>query len=656
MKKITLQKISLCNFKGIQHAEFEFGKTTDIKGANGTGKTTIFDAFLWCLFGKSSNNRKDFGIKTYDRNGVVIPRISHEVAMTIDVNKEVIQLRKCLTEKWTKRRGSAEEVFTGNQVECYYNDVPLSVSEYTAKIASICDEQSFELITNPLYFTSQKKDVQRAFIFDLAGGVTDDEAAKGYTDFVELVAKLSGKTLDEYKREIAAKKRRIKDSIETIPARIDECRRTMPEAQNWAEIELQISANNNKISKLDNEITNRQQAFNAKTNEIDTMYIERTRLLSALSEARVHATDGLHKAYYEQKRAHEKTISEYALIKRDRQTLKTITLPRLKKDIETLIAEQDAVRNEWHAVNSQTFVEPDRKNFVCPTCRRLLEAEDIDARIDQMRKSFNANKARQKEALGLKGCDYNEPINKRKKDAEHIEDEIFKFDAQLAEIENSEAYKAEPVEPDYEAAVKASDEVKQAREALEAQEAAIAKKENEVGTANVDQLYREKDQLHKANAELSAQLRVREIIGKTNERIASLEAEYRTQQDELAQLEGEEYTIQQFRKHQVNLIESKVNHLFDIVRFKMFETQINGGEAETCEAMVDGVPFSDLNTALKINAGLDIINAICRAKEVSAPIFIDNRESVSDIISTEAQIINLIVDDTCSQLTSVSHD
>jgi hypothetical protein len=35
----------------------------------------------------------------------------------------------------------------------------------------------------------------------------------------------------------------------------------------------------------------------------------------------------------------------------------------------------------------------------------------------------------------------------------------------------------------------------------------------------------------------------------------------------------------------------------------MFETQINGGEAECCEALINGVPFSDANTASKINAG-----------------------------------------------------
>ena len=113
-------------------------------------------------------------------------------------------------------------------------------------------------------------------------------------------------------------------------------------------------------------------------------------------------------------------------------------------------------------------------------------------------------------------------------------------------------------------------------------------------------------------------------------------------------LEGMEFTIAAFSKAKIEAVESRINHLFSIVRFKMFETQINGGEVETCEATVDGVPYSDLNNAMKINAGLDIINAICKSEGVTAPIFIDNAESINELMPTESQMIRLVVteDDT----------
>ena len=79
------------------------------------------------------------------------------------------------------------------------------------------------------------------------------------------------------------------------------------------------------------------------------------------------------------------------------------------------------------------------------------------------------------------------------------------------------------------------------------------------------------------------------------------------------------------------------------MKFRLFETQINGGEVETCEAMVNGVPFSDANTAGQFNAGIDIINAICRFEGISAPIFADGSESVNTLHPTQSQVIRLFV-------------
>ena len=59
--------------------------------------------------------------------------------------------------------------------------------------------------------------------------------------------------------------------------------------------------------------------------------------------------------------------------------------------------------------------------------------------------------------------------------------------------------------------------------------------------------------------------------------------------------------------------------------------------------MVDGTPYSDLNDAAKINAGLDIINAICKFEDVYVPIFCDNAESVNELLPTQSQMIRLVV-------------
>ena len=83
--------------------------------------------------------------------------------------------------------------------------------------------------------------------------------------------------------------------------------------------------------------------------------------------------------------------------------------------------------------------------------------------------------------------------------------------------------------------------------------------------------------------------------------------------------------------------------MFQVVSFNFVSDQLNGGEKLTCVCTVNGTPYPDVNAAGKVNAGLDIINAICSAKGVSAPIFIDNRESINQILPTVSQVINLVV-------------
>lgn len=202
-KRIIITRMDFLNFKGIRDLTVDFDSDlTSIYADNGLGKTSIFDGFTWVLFGKDSKDRKSFGIKTYDESGKTIPRIPHEVTVTLLVNGEEVTLCRRYNEKWTKKRGSAEEVFDGHEEERLYNGVPCSVKEYNDKIAAICSEDVFKFITNPLHFTKQKAEVQRQMLIQMAGGVSDTEIAQGNADFENLLSKLTGKNLEEYKRDI----------------------------------------------------------------------------------------------------------------------------------------------------------------------------------------------------------------------------------------------------------------------------------------------------------------------------------------------------------------------------------------------------------------------------------------------------------------------
>lgn len=167
------------------------------------------------------------------------------------------------------RRNAARAVeeFVGHEEERLYNNVPCSVKEWNEKIAAICPEQVFKFITNPLYFTSQSVDTQRSMLFRMAGGITDEEIAAGNADFAALLASLSGKTMEEYKKEIAAKKRRLKTEIEAIPERIDERRRDVPAEEDWAALEEELRQKQEALAKVEEQINDASKAYAAANEE-----------------------------------------------------------------------------------------------------------------------------------------------------------------------------------------------------------------------------------------------------------------------------------------------------------------------------------------------------------------------------------------------------
>lgn len=646
MKSIVIRQLTLLNFKGIRNLTVDFDlNETNIFGYNGTGKTTVFDAFTWLLFGKDSKDRKDFNIKTLDANNQPIERIPHEVTACIEVNGEEINLKKCYNEVWTKKRGSAVETFNGHSVECFYNDVPCSVTEYAKKVAEICDEQVFKLITNPLYFTAQKKDYQRTMLFRLAGDVTNDDVLARYPEFESLVAMLSGKTLEELEREVQSKKRKIKDGVETIPARIDERKRDMPDTQDWAKLEAEIAELEQQLADIDAQIADRSKSYNEATKQKQEVARQLSEVKSAITAREYELKDKLLADYNQAKREHDNAVSRVATLNNDRK-YKSLSLQRAEKELADLNAERERLLAEWRAIKGEVLVI-DEDNFICPTCKRALDETDIEEKKAQMAHDFNANISRKLERNKARGMEVKAAIDAKDAEIASIKNAIFAIDNEIAQLSASKAYSNVPAMPDVVPAINADKEIINLRNKA----TDLQNQLNQEITAPATSYLSERKRAIEDNIRNNkVWLADRERIANNNKRIAELEKEYTESQAQLAELEGVEYNIQQFSKARIEQVESRINGMFNLVKFKMFEQQINGGEIETCEATVNGVPFSDLNDAMKINAGLDIINAISRANGIVAPIFIDNRESVCEIVSGLAQIVNLIVDANCKTL------
>lgn len=643
MKKILIKEIHFVNFKGFKNITIEFNEdVTAICGRNGSGKTTVFDGFTWLLFGKDSQDRKTFNLKTLDENGNAIPKLPHEVSAVLLVDGEVVELCRRFNEKWVKRRGQAEEEFTGHEEERLYNGVPLSLKEWNEKISAICSEQVFKFITNPKYFVSQKSEVQRAMLFRMAGEISDADIAAGNDDFTALLAGLTGKSMEEFKREIQAKKRRIKAEIEAIPDRIDERKRDIASLSehDYDAIEKSITEKQKRLADLEAEILD----LSKKNEAINKQRMEAVKQLGSLKEKKLRLEFEIKEqvtADYRNAVSRKNEISsKIASLEKDVKALSD-RMQGYNKTVDECKAIREKLIEEWKSINAQT-ISFNENDFICPTCKRQLDIDDIERKQQELTENFNANKSTLLAANNEKG-----QANKRRmEDAalaiKHNEQEIEATNKEIAELKASEDYNLQAEEPDAQPSIEANAEWKQLSADIADTEKELSEKENTPRFSYSDQ----QASISSLKAEIESlkhTLANKDAIRRNNERIAELEAQYKTGAQELAYIERTEFTIAAFNKARVEAIDKRINGMFSLVKFKMFETQINGGEIETCEAVVNGVPYSGQNNAMQINMGIDIINAICEFEGITAPIFIDNAESVNEFIPSQSQVIQLVV-------------
>lgn len=634
--QITIQWLSLTNFKGIRSLRIDFGKTiTNISGDNATGKTTIFDAFTWLLFGKNSEDAKEFNIKTLDANNKPLHKLSHEVEGLLTADGREIRFRKCYKEKWVKKRGAAEEEFTGHETEYYVDDVPLSQKEYQARVDFILNESVAKMLTNPLYFNSLKWQERRTILESLIPSITDAAIASGNDAFTQLIAEIGNETIINFKKKIAAQKNRIKDSLSNIPPRIDELQRSKPTPVDYKAMKVVIKQKEKAMLAVEQEIEDSSKAYDSEFAKILELQQHKNKLQLELSneESELSRKNKMIISQYEI--MIEKLNYEIAECRKD-EISSLAKINEVKRQSQEINEANDKLRGEWSLANARQLILDDN-SLNCPTCHQALPDEQRNNTVNKLTKNFNESKQNELNRISQIGKQNKAIIESN---TTMIDDLNLRINKIKSTIEQHQIDLSKTKDALNLARVNTLQESPRIDE-LKAAIAAIIIPTSPV--IDLDGLKQKRNELRNNISELNQQLALEGELQRIEERIKQLSEEEKTMAQELADLERKEYLISEFTKAKIDAIEKQINAKFTLAKFKMFEQQINGGEIECCECMVNGVPFSDLNTASKINVGVDIINVLSAHYKVIAPIFIDNRESINNLIETKSQLINLIV-------------
>lgn len=647
---IKIKKLVTLNFKGVLGERvIEFSPTiTQILGANKTGKTTIADAFRWCLFGENSEGRNVFGVRTKDTNGNVIPDLPHEVTVVLDVDGREIELKRCLLEKWTKKRNSEERELS-LPTSYYINGQKYTETDYKEYIKSLCKPSLFMLLSTPSYFPNQPADAQRAQLSKMVAVPTMEEVAQGNKGFVALLEELADTSLEQFLKHVGYQITQIKEELKFIPVRIEECENTIAKYANadtdWARIEGDIAAVDSAIERIDEEIADQSKVVDGEEAAKRTLRTNINRLKGII----LQLTNGHRDAYQQESYAQQSICATHrnkiAALNRAiaaEQERKSFAEAEL---VKVATATED-FRARWNKTDEEEFTI-DESRLVCPTCHRELEAEDKAQRIASMEADFNrhhsqtiANLEDEAERIKARKAKYEAEIEAATKKMEEL-------NAQLSEAQKALEEAMAVQITDAEQRIKADGEIAKLNEEVAKLTAELEKpSENTEAAAKavaVANLKKDKAELQTKRDALRDSLNVRVAIASANKRIAELHEHEKTLNAQLSQLEGKEDTAKEFQLANIDALEQRVNKLFSVVTFTMFDRKLNGNITPKCECCIGGVPYNDLNAADRVNAGIDIINAICRHTDTYVPCFIDNVESINDPLPMLSQCIQLIV-------------
>ena len=650
MKRITIEELHLLNFRGARDVRVSFTAGTNIVcGDNGTGKSTLMDAFLWVLFGKDADDRKDCEIKRIEA-GKTLRRTDATVECRLDVDGQQNTLRRSLREVWSKPRGATEPVFKGNETEYTINDVPKKMSEFDAWVAEhLAPADVFRLLTDAGCFPRLKWEKQREKLFELAGGV-DEEAVKASVDgLADLLVRLSGKSLEDYKRELAARKRKLRKALEEIPARSDQTRLMIPTTDARDVWERRLAEADQKLAELNREAADfaaQERARGAearrRVEEVEALKTRMARRTAELKRAATTEAERLNEGRRQvEVRLQDLQAAEATATRRLKDA--TAEVDELALRINQKEEACERLRAAWYAESARPYTGDN----VCPHCLQPLPEE---MQRDNRRR-FEESKNERLSQIQTDGHRTKAEITRLEEEMKTAEARVDRaagdaFDAEAsAEILREELAempdRVEPaaVDPMADEAYRAMAEELERLEA-DAPQTSPAPEPNGGAaiTARLAALNKERDAVR-------AGLQLCDTADSLRAEIRRLDEEARTLAQQLSDADRDEDTMRRYTRARIEAMEQRVNSLFRTVRFRLFEYTNEGGEVDTCVPLVgdDGVPYPVANTAAQVLAGLEIIHVLQQHAGVSAPVFVDGAERLTHFPRMDHQAILLKV-------------
>lgn len=622
-------------FKGIRSLTIDFGKVTELYGRNAVGKTTIYDAFNFLMFGKDSSGRDKFAVRPLDENGNVIHNVETVVSGVLRVNGERIELKKTQKEKWVKKRGAIDSEFQGYTNLYEYQGVPKKEKEYKEIIDKIIPEDDFKFLTDIKRFSDLDVKEKRNFLLKLVPEVTDEEILKNpqYAEIAQEVTSLG--TVDAKTRLMREKKLLEQRQIE-LPVRVDELSKQLQDVPDVSIYSSALNEGTAKIADLQAELANVK---------VNTAYAD----LAAEKANIVNSLNALDRRAREQKAQEEseiraelnKATSKDFELKKRLSDLKR-NLEMVESEISESAAERQKMGDEYNATKALVF---DTDSAVCPYCHRPMEGQALE----ECRSNFETEKASKMKLIKAKATQKFQVEKEKIAKRDHLQTEITTVEKEIPVAEEA-LKKAEERLKAFDPTVKVdTEETRNLQKRLDALESEIIACSGD--SQKTQELQNQIVRLQMENSRYAEAITKSNAIAEKNDalraRIKELEAEQKENGLRIALNQKKLNLLEAFGREKSTMLRDRINGKFELARFELFENQVNGGMKEICEVSYNGVKYNDLNSGHRVVVGMDIIRTFQRFMGISCPVWVDNAESVNDdnFPKMDCQVIKMSVRD-----------
>ncbi len=626
---VRLNKLTIANFKGINtfYADFD-GAHAVIKGANGTGKTTVYDAFLWLLFDKDSTGRKQFELRPLDKDNQPVKGLVLSVEAEIEFDGTAHVFQKQHHEKVVKKQ------LRGYETLCLIDEVPKKVGEYAACVNELIPEDTFKMLTSLKHFSEGLHwTKRRAVLLDIAGEIGTPDG------FDELLAALNGRTVKDYEDVLKTQKKRLVTEREEINPRIDEISRGMEgyEQANDTDMRDERKAVTLDIERLDRtrkELLESEQQRQTNLEAVNILCGKRVKREMELK----NSTAGI-QHLLDSKRVIEDAVADRTKAVTDARNALVLKDSEVRTKNIALQAEQRAlakVRDEYRAAEADKAPG----DTTCYACGQNLPTDKLVEVESERQVRLKAITQVGDEALERVN-DCKTAIAALANECHVLQETVGQAELKLTEAKNCRDEKLTHIDNQiaHKETLKPEDDTVWQGIVEE-----VKVLQDEIGESVSDQLKAiETTRQPKVDrlAELDSSLARADRHKEDKTRIAELEEKEKTLGQAIADIEKQVADIEKYNATVSGMVESAVNGRFKYVEFKLFNQLLNGSLEDCCEATLNGVPYLDMSCGQKIRVGIDIINVLSEHYGLSVPLFLDNAESLTFPLESNSQTIEL---------------